>query len=62
MQVIMAGLSEETLEVARQELREDESTRQNALRQIKEWAVKNPRIISCREGAINTFIILFKNI
>lgn len=36
--------------VAKEELREDEATRSFALRQMREWIAKNPRIIFCRTG------------
>lgn len=44
------ALSKRALKVAKQELREDEQTREFALIQMREWIRKNPRIIYCRTG------------
>ncbi|KAL0266616.1 UNVERIFIED_CONTAM: hypothetical protein PYX00_009109 [Menopon gallinae] len=41
-------LSSETREIARKELREDDSTRAQALDSLRGWIVKNPRIENCR--------------
>ncbi|XP_012257261.1 alpha-tocopherol transfer protein-like [Athalia rosae] len=41
-------LSEETQEVAKQELREDKNSREQALKQIRDWIKLNPRIENCR--------------
>ncbi|KAK6642095.1 hypothetical protein RUM44_013818 [Polyplax serrata] len=44
-------LSPETLEIAKAELREDESTRRQALESMRNWIMKNPRIENCRLDA-----------
>lgn len=41
-------LSAETQEIARRELREDDSTREQSLDSLRTWIVKNPRIENCR--------------
>lgn len=41
-------LSNETIKVAEEELRETEHTRNNALEAIREWAEQNPRIVKIR--------------
>lgn len=43
-------LSKHATKVAKEELREDEETRNFALQQMREWIEKNPRIIFCRTG------------
>lgn len=45
-------LKEETLEMARVELREDPSLRKQALVSLREWVYQNPRIKNCRLGMI----------
>lgn len=55
-------LSEEAAKVARLELREDESTKQQALQQIIEWINKNPDLKDCRTGnfpLLSYFIFCF---
>ncbi|XP_046666586.1 alpha-tocopherol transfer protein-like isoform X3 [Homalodisca vitripennis] len=44
----MSPLSEDTRRLAREELREDEAIRENALEHMKKWAEDNPRIETCR--------------
>lgn len=41
-------LSPETQQIAKEELREDEHTRQTALASMREWIMQNPRIKKCR--------------
>ncbi|KAG7211217.1 hypothetical protein KM043_010533 [Ampulex compressa] len=41
-------LSEETQKIAKEELREDKNTRDQALEQIRNWIKMNPRIQNCR--------------
>ena len=43
-------LSEELRKLAEKELRETKSTRDNAIRALREWIQKNERIISIRQG------------
>lgn len=43
-------LPEETQRIAREELREDESTRTQALASMRHWIMNNPRIVNCRLG------------
>lgn len=43
-------LSKETQEIAREELREDEYTRQSALASMREWIMQNPKIKNVRMG------------
>uniref|UniRef100_A0A069DTA5 Putative phosphatidylinositol transfer protein sec14 n=1 Tax=Panstrongylus megistus TaxID=65343 RepID=A0A069DTA5_9HEMI len=50
-------LSEEAAKVARRELREDESTKQQALEQIIEWINKNPDLKDCRTDS--NFLLRF---
>ncbi|XP_014243792.1 clavesin-1-like [Cimex lectularius] len=50
-------LSKETLELAKKELREDESTRDQALESMRTWVEQNPRIISCRTD--DSFLLRF---
>ncbi|XP_065219188.1 alpha-tocopherol transfer protein-like isoform X2 [Planococcus citri] len=50
-------LSEYAVKLAKQELREDEQTRQFALIQMREWIKKNPRIIHCRTD--DSFLLRF---
>ncbi|XP_073973868.1 clavesin-1-like [Rhodnius prolixus] len=50
-------LSNETLQVAKNELREDDTTREQALQQLRDWILKNPRIISCRTD--DNFLLRF---
>lgn len=46
-------LSDELRRIAEVELRETKSTRENALRAIREWILKNPRIQLTRMGKID---------
>ncbi|KAF7265331.1 alpha-tocopherol transfer protein-like [Rhynchophorus ferrugineus] len=46
--VYVCPLSVETQEIARQELREDERTRNSALECLREWIRQNPKIKNCR--------------
>lgn len=50
-------MSDELKELAAKELRETEETRANAIHAIREWAIKNPRIVSLRLDA--KFILRF---
>jgi hypothetical protein len=43
-------LSPEVALVAKEELREDQGTRSQALAQIRDWIRKNPDIKNCRTG------------
>lgn len=43
-------LSIETLKMAKEELREDEATRNNALTQMRLWLKQNDKITECRSG------------
>lgn len=43
-------LSPETQKVAKEELREDKNTRDQALEQMRNWIKMNPRIKNCRLG------------
>lgn len=43
-------LSEETQMIAKEELREDEYTRQTALASMREWITQNPKIRNVRMG------------
>lgn len=50
-------LSEETQKIAKDELREDKNTRDQALEQVRNWIKMNVRIENCRMGAsIFTFL------
>ncbi|XP_071446278.1 clavesin-1-like [Hetaerina americana] len=44
-------LGEDLAEMAKEELREDESVRNQSLEQMRDWIRKNPRISSCRLDA-----------
>ena len=44
------SLSKETQKLAKEELREDKNTRDQALEQIRNWIKLNPRIQNCRLG------------
>lgn len=50
-------LSKELEEMAKEELREDESVRKQSLEQMRDWIRKNPRIASCRLDA--NFLLRF---
>lgn len=43
-------LNTETIKMAKEELREDEATRSNALTQMRLWLKQNNKIIYCRSG------------
>lgn len=43
-------LSKETQIIAKEELREDEYTRQSALASMREWIIQNPKIKNSRMG------------
>lgn len=43
-------LSKETQQIAKDELREDEYTRQSALASMREWIMQNPKIKNVRMG------------
>ena len=45
-------LSEETQKIAKDELREDKNTRDQALEQIRNWIKLNPRIENSRMGEL----------
>lgn len=49
-------LPKETQQLAKEELREDKNTRDQALEQIRNWIKLNPRIQNCRLGEM-TFIL-----
>ncbi|XP_017770676.1 PREDICTED: alpha-tocopherol transfer protein-like [Nicrophorus vespilloides] len=44
-------LSEETQKIAKEELREDNNARVQALASMREWIIQNPKIINCRLDA-----------
>lgn len=44
------SLPKETQKLAKEELREDKNTRDQALEQIRNWIKLNPRIQNCRLG------------
>ncbi|CAG9826419.1 unnamed protein product [Diabrotica balteata] len=46
--VYVCTLSPETQRIAKEELREDEHTRQTALASMREWIMQNPKIKLCR--------------
>nr|CAD7398712.1 unnamed protein product [Timema poppensis] len=50
-------LSEDTQRLAKEELREDAYTRDQALQQMRDWVRKNPRILNCRLDA--NFLLRF---
>ena len=52
-------LSEETQKIAKDELREDKNTRDQALDQIKNWIKLNPRIENCRLGESSSSLIIY---
>jgi len=43
-------LNIDTLKIAKEELREDETTRDNALSQMRLWLKQNKKIMNCRSG------------
>lgn len=45
-------LSEDTQKLAKEELREDKNTRDQALEQIRNWIKLNPRIENSRMGEV----------
>lgn len=47
-------LSEDTRKMAKDELREDKNTRDQALEQMRNWIKMNPRIQNCRLGKAAT--------
>lgn len=51
-------LSEETQKMAKEELREDKNTRDQALEQIRSWLKLNPRIENSRMGMPFRFLPL----
>ncbi|KAK2576914.1 hypothetical protein KPH14_005535 [Odynerus spinipes] len=51
------GLSADTRAAAKDELREDEKTREQALEQFRHWILKHPSIKSCRTDAV--FLLRF---
>ncbi|XP_060519355.1 clavesin-2-like [Cylas formicarius] len=55
--VYVCGLTKETQEVARVELREDERSRESALESMREWITQNPKIKKCRMDA--SFLLRF---
>ena len=48
-------LSSDTQKVAKDELREDKNTRDQALEQVRNWIKMNPRIENSRMGTYNFF-------
>lgn len=55
-------LSAETQQIAKDELREDNFTRNQALEAMRTWIVNNPRISNCRLGDINIKITYFNTL
>lgn len=53
----MEYLSNDTLKIAKEELREDELTRNNALIQMRVWLKQNNKIIHSRSGKYNLLIL-----
>lgn len=53
-------LSIDTLKIAKEELREDESIRNNALIQMRIWLKQNNKIIYSRSGKYNFYFTLFR--
>lgn len=53
------SLSTETQKLAKEELREDKNTRDQALEQIRNWIKLNPRIQNCRLGEKFYFRVVF---
>jgi len=51
-------LSIDTLKIAKEELREDEETRNNALIQMRLWLKQNNKIIYCRSGKYDYFYFI----
>jgi len=49
-------LNIDTLKIAKEELREDEETRNNALSQMRLWLKQNKKIIHSRSGKYNFMI------
>ena len=47
----MAVLSRKIMEIAKNELREEESRKDQALIQFRDWIEKHPAIKYCRTGA-----------
>lgn len=50
-------LSSKFKDIAKEELREDESVRTQSLAQFREWIAKHPHIKKCRTGKELKFII-----
>lgn len=48
-------LNIETIKIAKEELREDEETRKNALIQMRLWLNQNKKIVHCRTGKTFNF-------
>lgn len=46
----ICDLNEELQQLGREELRESTESRAFALKLMREWILKNPRILSCRMG------------
>lgn len=51
-------LNIETLQIAKEELREDEATRNNALTQMRLWLKQNNKITHCRNGEYLLSIVI----
>lgn len=54
-------LSEETQQIAKEELREDKHTREQALNCVRDWIKNNPRILNCRLGNVKHFLYVHVN-
>lgn len=48
--VYVCKLSADTQKIAKEELREDEDTRTQALASLRDWIKQNPRVANCRLG------------
>lgn len=48
-------LSPETQKIAKEELREDEQSRQTALECMRDWIKQNPKIKNCRLGMLKHY-------
>lgn len=51
------SLSEETQKMAKDELREDKNTRDQALEQVRNWIKLNPRIENSRMGTYQGLLL-----
>lgn len=46
------GLSPGAMMIARKELLEESSTKEEALRELREWIIKHPQLSNCRTGRV----------